>query len=60
MLPMPVEEKAELCTWLSSVTNGATPAKLVNICQEAAFFSLREDVDNLYVKKEHFLRALGK
>ena len=58
MGPMPVDGKRDLCQWLASVSSGMSPAMLVNICQEAAFVSLREDVNNSSIQKKHFVEAL--
>ena len=54
-----VAREADLQFLGDGVSSGMSPAMLVNIYQEAAFVSLREDtVNNSSIQKKHFVEAL--
>lgn len=53
---MPLDQDVDLIK-LSSLTLGYSGADIENLCREAAIFSLRESLENLHVRMEHFLKA---
>jgi len=54
------KEREELLRNLAKVTEGYTGADLESLSREAAMEALRENLENSFVRKEHFDKALEK